>query len=77
MANALTTTNPLAPNVAAEFGAIIKMIDGVYHIYNGVTQRDFDEALADLVASGVKPLNRTAKNTINNIQSEGYGRDFV
>lgn len=73
----LTTTNELAPNVAAEFGAIIKMIDGVYHIYNGVTQQDFDEALADLVASGARPLNRAAKNVIDNIQSEGFGRDFA
>lgn len=73
----LTTTNPLAPNVAAEFGAIIKMIDGAYHICNGVTQQDFDEVLAELVASGAKPLNRAAQNTIDNIQSEGHGRDFV
>ena len=73
---ALTTTNPLAPNVAAEYGAIIKMIDGVYHIYNGVTQQDFDEALADLVASGAKPINRVAQNAVDKIQSEGFGRDF-
>ena len=74
--NALTTKNPLAPNVAAEFGAIIKMIDGVYHVYNGVTQQDFDEALDDLIASGAKPLNRAAQNAVYKIQSEGFGRDF-
>lgn len=76
----LTTTNPLAPNVAAEFGASChQTVDGVYHIGNGVSQRDFDEVLADWAAAGVtpKPINMARKAAYDNIQSEGHGRDFL
>jgi hypothetical protein len=75
---ALKTTNPLAPNVAAEYGASCNQdANGVYHIGNGVTQQDFDDALADLVACGAKPINMARKAAYDNLQSEGYGRDFI
>jgi uncharacterized iron-regulated membrane protein len=74
----LTTTNPLAPNVAAEYGASCHQdATGVYHIRNGVTQQDFDEALAYLVKANAKPLNMARKALYDNLQSEGHGRDFV
>ncbi len=73
---ALTTTNPLAPNVAACYGASCKLVDGVYVIGNGVTQEDFDEALADLVARGAKPIKCGGKAAYDRLQSEGCGRDF-
>jgi hypothetical protein len=74
---ALTTTNPLAPNVAAEYGAsCVRDDQGVYHIGNGVTQQDFDEALADLVAAGAVPQIGQRSAAYDNIQSEGFGRDF-
>ena len=72
----LHTTNPLAPNVAAEFGASCHQdVAGVYHIGNGVTQQDFDEALEDLV--GAKPLDITKQSNYDDVQSEGHGRDFT
>lgn len=75
---ALTTTNPLAPNVAAEYGASCNQdVHGVYHIGNGVTQQDFDDALADLVAGGAKPINMLQKAVYDRLQSEGNGRDFI
>lgn len=77
---ALTTTNPLAPNVAAEYGASCNQdVNGVYHIGNGVTQEDFDEIINDWAASGVqpKPINMAFKAAYDNLQSEGRGRDFI
>lgn len=73
----LTTINPLAPNVAAEYGASCHQdVHGVYHIGNGVTQQDFDDALADLVAGHAKPLDMAQKAPYDKLQSEGFGRDF-
>ena len=72
--NALTTTNPAAPAVAREFGAICKLIDGVYHIYNGVTQDDFDSVLAEYAANGTIPPTAKQLAAYDRLQSEGYGR---
>lgn len=77
---ALTTTNPLAPNVAAEYGASCHQdTNGVYHIGNGVTQQDFDDVINDWAQSGVnpKPINMARKAAYDNLQSEGHGRDFI
>lgn len=76
----ITSTNPLSPNVAAEFGArCVQDASGVYHIYNGVTQQDFDEVISDWAARGVspKPINMARKAAYDNLQSEGHGRDFA
>lgn len=76
----LTTTNPLAPNVAAEYGASCKQDEnGVYHIGNGVTQEEFDEVINEWAASGFqpKPINMARKAAYDNLQSEGCGRDFA
>ena len=76
---ALTTTNPLAPNVAAEYRASCHQgVDGVYHIGNGVTQQDFDDVINDWAARGVepKPINMARKAAYDRLQSEGRGRDF-
>lgn len=70
---ALTTTNPLAPNVAACYRAPCKLVDGVYIIGDGVTQEDFDEALADLVACGAKPIKCGGNAAYDRLQSEGFG----
>lgn len=51
-----------------------KLIDGMYHIYNGVTQEEFDDALAELEAAGPAKINYAA---YDHIQSEGHGRDFT
>ena len=77
---ALTTTNPLAPNVAAEYGASCHQDEnGVYHIGNGVSQEDFDDVINDWDARGVqpKPINMARKAAYDNLQSEGFGRDFA
>lgn len=73
--NPLKTTNPMAPSVAREFGAICKLVDGVYHIFNGVTQADFDAILADWATSGTNPLTASQRKALDHLQSEGYGRD--
>lgn len=70
---ALTSTQPLSPNVACEYGAACKQDDqGVWHIGNGVTQQDFDEALADLIASGAKPMTAGKNEAYARLQSEGF-----
>ena len=76
---ALTTNNPLAPNVAAEYGASCNQdMHGVYHIGNGVSQQDFDDVIDDWAARGVqpKPINMARKAAYDHLQSEGHGRDF-
>ena len=74
----LQTTHELAPNVAAEYGASCHQdANGVYHIGNGVTQQDFDDALAELVAAGATPIDMVRKAAYDNLQSEGNGRDFI
>ena len=76
---ALTTTNPLAPNVAAEYGASCHQdANGVYHIGNGVTQQDFDDVITDRDASDVHPtpINMARRAAYDALQSEGHGRDF-
>lgn len=71
----LKTTNPQAPNVAAEYGASCHQdAHGVYHIGNGVSQQDFDDALADLAGT---PLNMKQRAVYDKLQSEGHGRDFT
>ena len=76
---ALTTTNPLAPNVASEYGASCHQdVTGVYHIGNGVSQEDFDDVVNDWATRGVqpKPINMARRAAYDNLQSEGHGRDF-
>lgn len=70
----MQSRHPRAPEVAREFGAMCKLIDGMYHIYNGVTQEEFDDALAELEAAGPAKINYAA---YDHIQSEGHGRDFT
>ena len=71
----LTSTHELSPNVAAEYDAACKQDDqGVWHIGNGVTQQDFDEALADLIACGAKPITSARNAAYINIQSEGHAK---
>ena len=73
----MQTTNPLAPNVAAEFGCSCKQdANGVWHIGNGLDQADFDEALADLIACGAKLMIGKGNAAYDALQSEGNGRDF-
>jgi hypothetical protein len=73
--SALTSTHPLSPNVAAEYGAACAQDEhGVWHIGNGVTQQDFDEALADLIAINATPMTKGRNEAYERIQSEGYGR---
>ena len=69
----ITSTHPLSPNVACEYGAACKQDDqGVWHIGNGVTQRYFDEALADLIACNAKPMTSGVNKAYMQLQSEGH-----
>ena len=69
---ALTSAHPLAPNVACEYDAACKQdAQGVWHIGNGVTQQDFDEALSDLIACGAKPMATGKDVDYDRLQSEG------
>ena len=69
----LTSNHPLAPNVASEYDASCKQDEqGLWHIGNGVTQRDFDEALADLIARGAKPMTTGKNEAYARLQSEGF-----
>ena len=74
----LKTTNQLAPNVAAEYGASCHQdADGIYHIGNGVSQQDFDDALIDFAGATPKTLSLKQRALYDKLQSEGHGRDFT
>lgn len=74
------STNPLAPTVAREYGVRCAVTSRPGEEKTewtiDVCQRDFDEALAEMVAEGRQPHDATKAAAYDRLQSEGFGRDF-
>jgi len=73
------STNPLAPTVAREYGvrcAVTSRPGEQTEWTIDVCQRDFDEALAEMVAEGRVPHDAARAKAYDSLQSEGFGRDF-
>ena len=74
----MKTTNPRAQEVANEIGARCGVCNKEGTEWSiDCTQADFDEILAELEAEGPSTFNAARVADVNNIQSEGFGRDFV
>lgn len=73
----MKTNNPRAPEVANEIGARCAWISGEKMYSLDCSQADFDEILAELEAEGPSQFSAEKARAYKNIQSEGYGRDFI
>ena len=74
----MKTTHPRAMEVANEIGVKAGPCnaEGTEWSLN-CSQADFDEILAELEAAGPSTFDAEQVALRNDIQSEGYGRDFV